>query len=115
MYWRVAAVDDSGNIGEVDARRCCFKLPIALKVSALGSLRKGKTGQAHDHGHGPGAQRRQGREGEDHRRRPEEEDRTTKSNGKTPALKLSPRKREKVTITVSKAGYKTTTFSYTVR
>ena len=110
----MAAVDDIGNVGETTPA-LAFKLPIALKVSALGSLKKGKTGKltisVTDSARigirgakvtitGAGLRKKIT---------------TTRSNGKTAVLKLRPRRREKVTITVSKTGYKTTTLTITVR
>ena len=110
----MAAVDDIGNIGET-TQALGFKLPIALKISALGSLRKGKTGKltisVTDPAHGSCRGAKVTITGAGLRKKIT----TTKSNGKTAALKLRPRKREKVTITVSKAGYKTTTLTITVR
>ncbi len=114
MYWRVAAVDGSGNIGEM-TKALGFKLPIALKVTTSGLLRKGKSGTLTITVADPARNGVRGAKvtitGGGLRKKIV----TTKSNGKTSALKLKPKSRTKITITVTKAGYKTTTFSYTVR
>ena len=107
MYWRVAAVDDSGNVGEV-TKALLFKLPMALRISASGRSARASPGKMTITVTDPGRKGVRGVKvtitGGGLRKTT-----TTKSNGKTPALKLRPRKREKVTITVSRAGYKTTT------
>lgn len=112
LYWRVAAVDDSGNVGEM-TKALAFKLPMQLKLSMLGLLKKGKSGKvtftvvdgfrnsiksAKITITGGGLKKTT----------------LTKSNGKV-VLKLKPRKRGKVTITVSKSGYKSSTMTVTVR
>ncbi len=114
MYWRVAAVDGSGNIGEM-TKALGFKLPIALRVTTSGLLRKGKSGTLTITVADPARKGVRGAKvtitGGGLRKKIV----TTKSNGKTSALKLKPKSRTKITITVTKAGYKTTTLSYTVR
>jgi hypothetical protein len=116
LYWRVAAVDDSGNVGEM-TKALPFQLPMSLKISTTGLLHKGKSTKftvtvtdlsrnvirgAKVSIRGAGLKKSG----------------TTKSNGKL-VLKLKPRKRGKLTITVSKSGtnprYKTATITLTVR
>ncbi len=114
MYWRVAAVDDSGNIGEM-TKALGFKLPLALRITTSGLLRKGKTGKftvmVSDGSRNPVKGVRVTITGAGLKKKVA----TTKSSGKTAALRLKPKKRAKITITVTKKGYKTTTVTYTVR
>ncbi len=114
MYWRVAAVDDSGNIGEM-TKALGFKLPLALRVSAAGLLRKSKTGKLTITVTDGSRNAIRGAKvvitGAGLRKKTV----STKSTGKTSTLKLKPKSRSKITITVSKSGYRTTIFSYSVR
>ena len=114
MYWRVAAVDDSGNIGEM-TKALGFKLPLALKVQTSGLLLKGKTGKltitVTDGSRAPVRGAKVTITGAGLRTKTV----TTRSSGKTAALRLRPKKRETITITVSRSGYKTTTATLTVR
>jgi hypothetical protein len=114
LYWRVAAVDDSGNVGEM-TKALGFRLPIALKVTATGFLVKGKSGKltvSVRDAFGKALKRaRVTITGAGLRKKIA----YTKSTGRTSALSLRPKKRTKVTVTVSKSGYKTTTVSVTVR
>ncbi len=44
LYWRVAMVDETGNVGEMSPGQSIY-LPQQLKVTALGALKRKKSGR----------------------------------------------------------------------
>ncbi len=112
LYWRVAAIDESGNIGEM-TKALAFRLPPQLKVTVSGLPRRGKSSTltiaitdasrnairgAQISITGAGV-RRKG---------------LTKTNGKA-LVKVRPLRPGKLTITVTKKGYRVAVIVINVR
>jgi large repetitive protein len=112
LYWRVAAIDERGNIGEM-TKALTFRLPPQLKVSVSGLPRRGKSSTLTinvtdaDRGAIRGAKisitgagvRRKG---------------LTKGTGKA-LVKVRPLRPGKLTITVTKKGYRVAVIVINVR
>ena len=112
MWWRVAAIDESGNIGET-TKPLSFILPPRLKIAVVGLAQRGKSGKitvtvTDFSGHvikgarvsisGPGV-RRSGK---------------TNKLGKY-TVTVRPRKADKLTITVTRSGYQGSSYVLAVR
>jgi hypothetical protein len=116
LYWRVAMVDETGNLGEFSAGRSIY-LPQQLKVSALGAPRAKKSGKLVITVLDPRRNGVRGAKvvitGAGLRKKTVR----TNSSGKV-TVTLKPRKKGSIRISVSKAGspaYRSTSITVTVR
>jgi hypothetical protein len=113
LYWRVAAVDETGNVGEM-TKALGFVLPIQLKVATAGLVKRGKSSKltitvTNARDKTPLAHARVTITGGGLRKKTV----TTNSKGQV-KLKLKPKSRTKLTITVTHARAKTTTYGTTI-